>query len=204
VIQFQNVSLQFGAQTIYKNFSLSISAGEKILLFGKSGSGKSTLFSMLLGFCFPDSGVVKFNGKQMDKSNIWELRKKIAFVSQNLEFGEISMQNWLQNIHDLKSNQQMDFGDLESYLNEFQLEKSILSKSMRALSGGEKQRILLILGLLRDSPIFLLDEPTAALDGMRKSKILETIQKMQNKTIIVASHDEIWHKSDGFRVVEIG
>ena len=203
MIQFQNIHLRFGTQTIFDDFNLSISDGEKILLFGKSGSGKSTLFSLLLGFNFPNSGIIRFNGKPLDKFNIWELRKQVAFISQDLEFSDISVQNWLQNINEFRSNQAINFDKIESLFEEFHLEKSLLDKQMESLSGGEKQRLLLILGMLRNPPIFLLDEPTAALDGLRKSKILETVKNMKDKIVIVASHDEIWHRSDGFRTVNI-
>ena len=85
-------------------------------------------------------------------------------------------------------------------MEKFDLDESILKKSPALLSGGEKQRIALILVLLLDREILLLDEVTSGLDHDLKIRVIEIIKDL-NKTVIISSHDNQWLDYDEFEVV---
>ncbi|NCS86971.1 MAG: ATP-binding cassette domain-containing protein, partial [Candidatus Pacebacteria bacterium] len=88
IIEFRNINLSFKSKTIFKDFNFIINSGEKIIVFGKSGTGKSTLLNLLLGFKQPESGEIFFKGEKITAQNIWDIRKQIAYVDQDVMMGE--------------------------------------------------------------------------------------------------------------------
>ncbi len=83
----QNLSLAFDAGTVLEDFSLEVSAGQKILMTGPSGSGKSTLLKCFLGLAVPKSGSVAVTGEHLTQTTVWSLRRRIPYVTQETDFG---------------------------------------------------------------------------------------------------------------------
>jgi len=199
MIKFESVYLKRNGKEIFSGLNFFVQKNEKVLIQGKSGIGKTTLFKILLGFESIDKGKVSFNGKNIVKEHITEIRHQIFYLSQDIDlknervktlFDEI----WEQN--PLKNQDKAHFSDLLNFLD---LNDIILNQSVKELSGGERQRIGLFIGFLLDRPVWLLDEPTSALDDIMKNKIMDYIIG-QDKTIIIISHDDVWKKNNTIKI----
>ncbi len=205
MIEYKNISVIYRGEDLFGKLNLEIKRNSKVLIVGKSGYGKSTLFSILLGFYKPDSGDVLFNNEKITEENIWEIRKKIAYVDQSVSLQNLTVAEWFDYVASLKANKSIDFSKkriLEKF-NFFQLDEKIFNEKIDLLSGGEKQRLALITAILLNREIYLLDEPTSALDNKLKKMVVEYFSSFENKTIIVISHDDIWLNQTSFNVFDL-
>lgn len=200
-IKLENIDYKRDSKHILKKFNLTVYKGEKILLSGRSGSGKSTVFKLILGFEKPDSGTIYFNNHELTPSNIFKLRKNVAYVDQDVSLLSGKLKASLNEISELTQKNLLN-DKFISYLKRFELEKSILEKDVSTLSGGERQRIGLIISLTLEREILLLDEIISSLDKTLKNKVLDYLVN-SNNTIIATGHDQEWQDYD-FREVKLG
>lgn len=204
MIRYENIGISFNNKKVLSGFNLEIGPGQKVLLKGKSGSGKSTLFKILLGFAKPEEGTVYFQNGPIGPENIWELRKAVAYVSQDPDLGEGRVSELIEDIFSYRANRKLfDSGKLRLLLDEFELEEDTLEKNYEYLSGGEKQRIGIIIALLLRRDVFLLDEATSALDVGLKGKVADYFLSQKNWTLFIISHDSEWER-EGVKVVKLG
>jgi putative ABC transport system ATP-binding protein len=202
MVEFKNISMKFNDKEIFKEFNLKINKKEKVLLTAPSGSGKSTLFKFILGIVQPDEGQVFLEDNVINKKNINEVREKISYVSQGIEFRNQVVLELIKEVFSFNGNKNknLDNKKLKEMMKFLNLEEEILNKEFEQLSGGEKQRIGIIIALLLDKDILLLDEATSALDNELKEKVVEFIAN-SDKTTIVISHDDVWRKNNKFKII---
>lgn len=192
MFKFENVSKKFTEQYVLENFSYEILKGDKVIISGKSGIGKTTLFRLLLGFEQVDSGKIYFENKLLDDQTVWELRKKVAYVSQDLNIGQGNVQSFFDDTLSLNTNNKHKNSSkekIEKLFDQFCLSKSILKKDIRELSGGEKQRIAIVNALLLNREIFFLDEITSSLDKTLINNVMDYFFHPSNYTILSISHN---------------
>jgi putative ABC transport system ATP-binding protein len=201
-VEFKDVSLRFGEKSILQGFNLKVVEGEKLLIKGPSGSGKSTLLRLILGFVQPDAGEVRIDGEPLKRENVWSLRRRMAFVPQELRIGSGKVRDFIQDIYGYRANQHLKYDEEEirARFEQFDLEPDKLQQDIRELSGGEKQRVGLILALLLDRELYLLDEVTSAMDADLRQKVIDHLARLEGKTMIIVSHDRGWEGYD-FREV---
>ncbi len=206
MIQFKNVSKQFSVHFVLQNFSFEIQKAEKINITGRSGIGKTTIFKLLLGFVKPDKGEILFKGEVLNDKTIWDFRKRIVYISQDLNIGSGKVYQLFEETLSLKANAELKTESLKS-LNElliqFELNETILNKDIEDLSGGEKQRIAIINGLLLNRDIFLLDEITSALDKTLKQKVIDFFYLHPNFTVLSISHDNYIPENSTIRTLKL-
>jgi len=180
-----NVSKQFGKLKVLDNISVTCLKGECIALIGPNGCGKTTLIKSILGMVVSDSGFITFNGKNIKQH--WQYRENIGYMPQigrypdNMTIGQV-----LNMMKDIRSNiKSLD----EDLINQFGL-KELLSKRMRTLSGGTRQKVSAALAFLFNPDVLILDEPTAGLDPVSseilKAKIIS--EKNKGKLVLITSH----------------
>ena len=205
MIQLQNVSLKFEKQQLFENLSVDVPAGGRLLILGGSGTGKTTLLRLLLGFVIPDSGKVIINGEILSLENIWHLRQKMAYVSQEMQIGRGNAESFIKEVFSYKNNRKISYdrNKLVSLLNDFHLDADTLKKELDEFSGGELQRFAIIVTLLLNRQIYLLDEVTSALDQPLKELIVNYFSQMKDKTLIISSHDSVWHEQQ-FPTLNLG
>jgi putative ABC transport system ATP-binding protein len=204
IIRYENAGIHFGSKKVLSNFSLCIPKGNKILMKGKSGTGKSTLFKILMGFEKLSEGSVYYKGVPLSPQVAWQIRKEVAYVSQDTDLGEGSVKDLLEEVHSYRPNRDKIVPEkLQILMRELELEKDILEKNFENLSGGEKQRIGILISLLLEREIFLLDEATSALDSGLKKKVVDHFLKYKDWTLFVVSHDREWER-DEVEIVDIG
>jgi putative ABC transport system ATP-binding protein len=195
LIKYENVGISFDNRKILSSFNLSIKKKQKVLIRGKSGVGKTTLLKMLLGFTKPAEGTLYFRNKVIDSRTCWEVRKEIAYVIQDTDLGEGKVKNLLGEIFSYRANKEkLDHEKLRTFMRELELEDNLLDQNFQELSGGEKQRIGILISLLLNRNIYLLDEVTSALDMNLKRKIADYFLAREDLTLLVISHDREWER----------
>lgn len=192
MFRLEHLTKQFSDQFVLEDFSFDILEGEKIIISGRSGIGKTTLFRLLLGFEQPDNGKIYFENELLTEVTVWNLRRRVAYVSQDMNIGRGNLQAFFNETLSLKANveyKNSSLEELEELLNSFELPDTLLQKNIEELSGGEKQRVAIINALLLKRNIFFLDEITSALDKSLKSKVLDYFLLNPAFTVLSISHD---------------
>ncbi len=181
-----NVSKQFGKLKALDNVSVTCNKGECIALIGPNGSGKTTLIKSILGMVVCDSGFITFNGNNI--RHHWQYREKIGYMPQigrypdNMSIGQVL--SMMKDIRNMK-NGMLD----EELIRRFEL-NTMLSKRMRTLSGGTRQKVSAALTFLFNPDVLILDEPTAGLDPLASEILKEKIiaEKNKGKLVLITSH----------------
>jgi len=205
VIKFENIHINYGGVKVIENLSLEIGRGEKVVIFGKSGSGKSSLFSLLLGFTTPEKGKVFFDGKPVDEKNVWNVRENIAYIDQSVSLGSGKIKESLASVFALKANAGLGFSEkrLNDLTNFFDLPPDVNDKNIEDLSGGEKQRLAIIIAILLKRNVFLLDEITSALDEALKKKVADYFANNNEYTCLINSHDPVWLENPTIKIFNL-
>ena len=186
VVEATGLTKSFDGKQIVKGFDLTVQRGDRIAFVGPNGVGKTTLIKMLLGQVAPDDGDVKL-GTKLD----------IAVFDQTRAALNPDMSLWenLANDPELgvsgKSDQVMVRGTpkhVVGYLKEFLFDEAQARAPVRALSGGEKARLLLARLMARESNLLVLDEPTNDLD-IETLDLLQDILGEYDGTVLLVSHD---------------
>lgn len=191
MIVFDSISLVRKDKPIFSNLNLSVGKNEKLLIQGRSGIGKTTLFRLILGFESIDSGKITINGSQVLPAHIQKIRTQIFYLSQDIDLKNETVHTLINDLFIHSPQGLPDRTRLNSLLEQFELDETLLNKNTTELSGGERQRLGLVIGILLDRPIWLLDEPTAALEARMKKKIASYVLT-RKKTMIIISHDPVW------------
>ena len=205
MIKLVNVNLAYNGKAVLEKFSLGIKTGAKTVILGKSGLGKSSLFSLILGFTTPNKGKVFFDGNLVDKKSVWGIRKKIAYVDQDVNIADGNVSSWLDFVFHLKANGSAGFDrkKVKGFLDFFELGVNVLRKDISELSGGEKQRLAVIVSILLERKVFLLDEVTSSLDKHLKKKVINYFIERDGWTIVAISHDPVWLDNPRVRVFDL-
>jgi Cu-processing system ATP-binding protein len=185
MISFLNINKTFGKIKVLDDVCLEMSAARSYALIGPNGSGKTTLIKSLLGLVIPTSGEILFADKSI--INEWKYRDQIGYMPQtgkypdNITVGQLI--DMMKNIRPHQNN--MD----EELIEAFKLYR-IYDKKMHSLSGGTRQKVSAALAFLFNSPVLVLDEPTAGLDPISVEILKEKIigEKLKGKLILVTSH----------------
>ena len=194
-LTFDRVAFSYDKDTpILRDVTFEVSAGQLIGVVGHTGSGKSSLVSLIPRFYDPNMGTVRVDGVDVRDYKLHELRRQIAYVLQdtvlfhgtirdNIAFGrpeasheEIVRAAELANAHEFISEMPRGYD-------------SAVGERGLTLSGGQRQRIGIARAVIRDSPILILDEPTAALDAQSEQLVMSALQRlMRGRTVITIAH----------------
>lgn len=195
-IAFENVSFGYdpAADPVLRDISFSIDAGQMVGIVGPTGSGKSTLVSLIPRFRDLSGGRITIDGMDIGDYTLHGLRTQIGFVLQstvllrgtvrdNIAFGrpdatdeDIIEAAKLANAHEFITRMPDGYD-------------SLVGDRGSTLSGGQRQRIGIARALIRDNPILILDEPTAALDAESEHLVIEALERlMAGRTVITIAH----------------
>ncbi|WP_066497332.1 ABC transporter ATP-binding protein [Abyssisolibacter fermentans] len=200
-IEFRNVSFKYPSKDVYvlRNLNFKLFAGEKIAIVGENGSGKTTFIKLLSRLYDSYEGEILINGISIKKFNLNYIRSKMSIVLQDFVKYEMT------------ARENIGFGDLKSLDND----KEILNSAKRSgidefitklpksidsqlgvwfdegtqLSGGQWQKIALSRAFIRNSDVYILDEPSSALDPLSEKDIFDKFFELcENKIGIFTSH----------------
>ena len=199
-ITFKNVGFQYssGIKPVLENLSLEINTQDNIIgITGLSGNGKSTFAKLLLKMYSPTSGEICVDDVPLAEIDTKYLRENITYVNQNSKLFDKKV---MENIYYGCTDAGKCAGHFEEIMKYPKLQELYRNVNMKTkssgslgenLSGGQRQMVNLIGGLVNPSPILILDEPTNALDPALKKEVIGVIRdfKKYKKSIIIISHD---------------
>ena len=189
-LEARSLSVDRSGNSVLKDVSFSVSAGEIYALLGGNGAGKSTTLLTFLGFLKPSSGTVSVQGAEVG-TNVAAARKAIAYLPESATlYGHL---NAYENLKYFLSLAKLKVSDsqLDAALDGVALQPEARSKHMGTYSKGMRQKTAIALAILRKSPILLLDEPTSGLDPIAIDEFNRLVRKLADagKTILMVTHD---------------
>lgn len=200
-VKFNDVAFGYNEnQPIFKHVDYTFELGKKYAISGDSGTGKSTVLNLLIKNLKPSNGSISLNNTSIEAIKTSDLLNQITYIEQkpyvfngtvreNISLGD--------NISDQKIKEVLKSVGLSNYADKLDL---IITENGNNFSGGQKQRLALARGLVRDSKIILLDESTSSLDEKTATSIEKAILNLPDKLVIMISHhlnDAIRNELDG-------
>src|SRR6186997_628136 len=190
VAVIEDVTKAYGRRVVHDRLNFTIRRGERWCVMGKNGAGKSTLLKMVAGQVMPDRGDVRLGASL----------KMGYFAQQSLDLIDPDLTVEEQLRQDFPNE---SIGALASLAGAFQFSGEDVDKKIRALSGGEKTRLVLARMLLNPPNFLVLDEPTNHLDLATKEMLLEALKGFDG-TMLFVSHDRAFLRKLSNRVLELG
>lgn len=202
LLEFKNVSLQFGQVTALKNISLTLKPGESRILFGAAGSGKTTLLKAVIGLVPVDKGEIRLFGEDVtskDEHDLYSLRSRAGVLFQ--EGGLFDSLTIGENVEYPLLNRQL--GDERAQVSEDEAEKRVrdalrfvelehtFDQFPSQVSGGMRRRVGIARAIVTEPPLVLYDSPTAGLDPITANTIMALIAKereTRNSASLIVTH----------------
>jgi ABC-type multidrug transport system fused ATPase/permease subunit len=194
-LRFEHVTFAYPGQSVLlQNISFEVMPGQAVLIMGASGIGKTTLISMLPRFVTPASGAIYLDSIPLKLIPLKELRRQIAYVSQDVFLFSDTIANNIRIGNRAASDQDVyeaarmanALGFIESLPEGF---KTQVGERGARLSGGQRQRIAIARAVIRNAPILILDEATSAVDIETESLVHDSLAGlMKDRTTIIIAH----------------
>ena len=191
VICFKGVSFSYGHSLVVEDADFDIYKGESVCIVGPNGGGKSTLLKLMLGLLRPDVGAVHLLGDTPKRS-----RARVGYVPQHIDFDPLFPVSVLDVVL-MGRLTRRSFGfcsrkDTERAMEALQ-QMGLAGKaqvSFAALSGGQRQAVLIARALVADAEVLLLDEPTAHVDVAAEERLMASLKALRKDlTLVTVSHD---------------
>ena len=210
VVTFTDVTLRYdpARPPALDGLSFRVMPGETLVLSGASGAGKSSVLRLLMGFRKPDAGRIALNGQDATLLAPAELRRLSSYVGQRAHLFRGTLRENIRLARPEASDAQVEAAAEAAQVMAFArgLSKgldTLVGEGGFGLSGGQAQRVAVARAFLRDTPLVLLDEPTAHLDPGTEAEVLESLRRLcAGRTAIVATHSRAVQRTFG-RVLEI-
>lgn len=195
MIRIDHLDKSYKHLHVLRDITIGFESGRTTALLGPNGSGKTTLIKTILGLVRQDSGTVLVNG--CDTRGEWAYRSGIGYMPQIARYPEnLSVDELLAMIADVRNAAPVR---KEELIDIFELEPH-RTKSMRSLSGGTRQKVSAVAALMFESPVLIMDEPTAGLDPLMARRLKDVLleEKNRGRTILLTTHilSEIEELSD--------
>lgn len=210
VVTFTDVSLRYdpARPPALDGLTFRVMPGETLVLSGASGAGKSSVLRLLMGFRRPDAGRIALNGQDATLLAPSELRRLSAYVGQRSHLFRGTLRENIRLARPEATDAEVEAAAEAAQVMAFArgLSKgldTLVGEGGFGLSGGQAQRVAVARAFLRDTPLVLLDEPTAHLDPGTEAEVLESLRRLcAGRTAIVATHSRAVQRALG-RVLEI-
>jgi energy-coupling factor transporter ATP-binding protein EcfA2 len=210
IITLQGIAFRHGRAKapVLDGITLTIAAGEVLVLTGPNGSGKSTLLKHLNGLLRPESGSILIDGKAIEDRTVAEIARTVGLVCQHADyqlFGETVAEELAFAPGNIGTSPSEISQRIDRVRRQLDIEHIELQASPLALSVGEKQRVSIASVLTMDTPVLALDEPTLGLDPEAKYRLADLLiaLRTEGKAIIVATHDTEFAGTVADRIVRI-
>ena len=202
MIKIEHLAKSFGERTVFQDINLQFTAGKVYALIGNSGCGKTTLLNILAKLETYDKGSISYRGQELKQIKSHHFFKnELGYLFQN--FGLLENETVAANLElgliGQKWTKQAKKQRKEEVLEKVGLNYLTLDQKIYELSGGEAQRVALAKVILKDPPLILADELTAALDPETSQEIMNLLLSLKkpDRLMIIATHNPaIWEKAD--------
>ncbi len=209
MIHTTELSKKYGSTTVLNIENLEIPKGQSFGLVGNNGAGKTTFFNLLLDLIRPTTGKITSNDVQVNISEDWKSFTG-SFIDESFLIGYLTAEEYFYFIGELRGQNK---ADIDSFLKQFDeiFNDEIIGKKkyLRDLSKGNQKKTGIVAALIGDPEIIVLDEPFANLDPttqIRLKKILKSLTKNKEVTVLISSHDlsHVTEVCERFVVLEKG
>ena len=201
MISVEHLTKSFGQRTVFQDLSLQFTEGKVYALIGNSGCGKTTLLNILAKIEPYEKGSISYKGQELKQIKQHHFfKRELGYLFQN--FGLLENETIAKNLDLGLIGQKLtkkEKKQQEEVLKKVGLAYLALDQKIFELSGGEAQRVALAKVILKDPPLILADELTAALDPETSQEVMDLLLmlKNQDRIIIIATHNPvIWEKAD--------
>ena len=188
-----NISICFGDECVLENFSCHIRRGDFACITGVSGCGKTSLLKSFLGLTPLTKGYIRVGADVLSEHTCSTIRRKAAYLPQDLALPYGMVDEAAAHILKVGGGRYDRTSKLSLRENMIKLglDEELLDKRVVEISGGQRQRLILAVLSLLNRELWLLDEPTAALDITSRDYVIDFLleQKSKGKTIVAVSHD---------------
>ncbi len=185
MINVKNLEKKYGNFIALNKINFEVSKGTIHGLLGENGAGKTTTMRCLLGLSYPDSGDMWISNQKVTKSN-FKIREKLSYLAGDFRpYENFTPLEYFQYILRIENNKSKLYQELSE---RFKLK---LSKKIKDLSKGNKQKVGIVQAFMKDPQLLILDEPTSGLDPNFQRVFRDLIfeEKSKGKTILLSSHD---------------
>ena len=193
VVEMADVSFSFGEETVLKDVSLTVNAGDFVGIIGPNGGGKTTLLRLALGVLRPAGGSVRLLGGPPEKTRI-----RAGYIPQETSSNkwfpisviDVALMGLLSRRTMFRPYTPADREKASAILDELRL-SHLKTRSIGELSGGQRQKVLLARALVSEPAILFLDEPTASIDTLGQDEIYEFLLKINKTgtTVVLVTHN---------------
>lgn len=196
MLKIENLHFNYGGSSrdVLRGANLELSEGQVGILLGKNGSGKTTLFKSLLGIVKPKKGSITFRGENLLKLNRLQRARRIAYVPQDIQFGDLSVFDSVLmgriSYFGIRAGKE-DLEAVEQLLKDMGL-MELAHRNVTELSGGERQKIAIARAMAQEPQLMVFDEPTGNLDIQSEQLIIREAKKLaqqKNIAILASLHD---------------
>ena len=200
MVEIRSLNIVFESKKIIDNFSLRVERGERVALTGASGTGKSQILNAIMGLVRAESGSIWVNSIEMAPDTAKQIRSYIAWVPQDYSaIADGTAADFVQSVFRIGANRRLGINEkiIAEELSKVLLPADIMQNEFQQLSGGEKQRVAIVIAKLLGREIMILDEPSSALDDASCAAVIDYIFSDPSLTVISTSHDQRWIGQSG-------
>lgn len=194
MLSAHDISIRFGDEYVLRHFSCHIEKGTFVCITGTSGCGKTSLLKSFLGLTSLAGGSIVVGGDELDEHTCGAIRRRVAYLPQDLALPYDMVDEAVSHVLRIGGLRYERASKLllREYLAKLGVDDEVLDKRLSEISGGQRQRLVLAALALLDREVWLLDEPTAALDGDSRDEVIAFLSEQQRrgKTIVAVSHDK--------------
>jgi len=194
ILEIRGLSFAYKKEPVLKNISFSVEEGQFIGLLGPNGGGKTTLLRAIGALVFVKTGRVLIANKYVSAIKRSEIARLISYVPQlsapvfGFTVNETVLMGRTPYLKGFFQPSKQDLLAVEQAIERTGL-SPVKDREVSTLSGGQYQRVLIARALAQDTPLLLLDEPTAHLDIRFQSEVLALVKSLKEKTIVASFHD---------------